>query len=84
MLQWYLCGKTKVKLKETEVSEAVSKMKFFVYDEIDRMEIKFGFDMARLWWRKKATPDGTYYGGIRTALGQITYSLGIIKRGILK
>ena len=59
-------------------------MRFFVYDKIDRMEIRFGFDMARLWWRKKATPDGTYYGGIRTALGQIVYSLGIIKRGILK
>ena len=59
-------------------------MRFFVYDELDKMEIKFGFDMARLWWRKKATPDGTYYGGIRTALSEIAYSLGIIKRGILK
>ena len=43
-------------------------MRLFVYDEIDRMEIKFGFDMARLWWRSKPTPDGTYYGGIRFAL----------------
>ena len=59
-------------------------MRLFVYDELDRMEIKFGFDMARLWWRKKPTPDGTYYGGIRTALHEIAYSLGIIKRGILK
>ena len=59
-------------------------MRFFVYDELDRMEIKFGFDMARLWWSKKATPDGIYYGGIRTALREIKYSLGIIKRGILK
>ena len=84
MLQRYLCGKTKVKLKENKVSEAVSKMKFFVYDEIDRMEIRFGFDMARLWWRSKPTPDGTYYGGIGTALSEIAYSLGIIKRGILK
>ena len=48
-------------------------MRFFVYDKIDRMEIKFGFDMARLWWRKKATPDGIYYGGIRTALSEIAY-----------
>ena len=32
----------------------------------------------------KPTPDGTYYGGIRTALSEIAYSLGIIKRGILK
>ena len=59
-------------------------MRFFVYDEIDRMEIKFGFDMARLWWRSKPTPDGSNFGGIRIALGQIAYSLGIIKRGILK
>ena len=59
-------------------------MRFFVYDELDRMEIKFGFDMARLWWRKKATPDGIYYGGIITALREIKYSLDIIKRGILK
>ena len=59
-------------------------MRLFVYDEIDRMEIKFGFDMARLWWRSKPTPDGTYYGGIRTALREIKYSLGIIKRGIVK
>ena len=59
-------------------------MRFFVYDKIDRMEIKFGFDMARLWWRKKATHDGTYYGGIITALREIKYSLDIIKRGILK
>ena len=84
MLQRYLCGETKVKLKENKVSEVAAKMRLFVYDEIDRMEIRFGFDMARLWWRKKATPDGTYYGGIRTALSQIAYSLGIIKRGILK
>ena len=59
-------------------------MRLFVYDEIDRMEIKFGFNMARLWWRNKPTPDGTCYGGIRTALREIAYSLGIIKRGILK
>ena len=84
MLQWYLCGETKVKLKEIEVSGVVEKMRFFVYSEIDRIEIKFGFDMARLWWRNKPTPDGTYYGGIRTALSEIAYSLGIIKRGILK
>ena len=50
-------------------------MKFFVYDDIDRMEIKFGFDMARLWW---------YKAPIRFTLNQIKYSLGIIKRGILK
>ena len=59
-------------------------MRLFVYDEIDRMEIKFGFTMAWLWWRNKPTPDGSNYGGIRIALGQIAYSLGIIKRGILK
>ena len=59
-------------------------MKFFVYDELDRMEIKFGFDMARLWWRKKATPDGRFEGSIRFALREISYSLGIIKRGIVK
>tara|TARA_R100001530_G_scaffold16841_3_gene14679 strand:+ start:6855 stop:7034 length:180 start_codon:yes stop_codon:yes gene_type:complete len=59
-------------------------MRLFVYDEIDRMEIKFGFDMARLWWRNKPTPDGTYYGGIRIALDHIADSLDIIKRGILK
>ena len=59
-------------------------MRFFVYDELDKMEIKFGFDMARLWWRSKPTPDGRYYGGIGTALREIKYSLGIIKRGILK
>jgi len=57
---------------------------FLHYDEIDRMEIKFGFDMARLWWRNKPTPDGSYYGGIGTALGQIAYSLGIIKRGLVR
>ena len=82
MLQQHICSETKVKLKENKVSEVVAKMRLFVYDEIDRMEIRFGFDMARLWWRSKPTPDGTYYGGIRTALGQIVYSLGIIKRGI--
>ena len=59
-------------------------MRLFVYDEIDRMEIKFGFDMARLWWRKKATPDGRFEGSIRFALREIKYSLGIIKRGIVK
>jgi len=84
MLQRYLCGETKVKLKENKVSEVAAKMRLFVYDKIDMMEIKFGFDMARLWWRSKPTPDGTYYGGIRTALSEIAYSLGIIKRGILK
>ena len=50
-------------------------MKFFVYDDIDRMEIKFGFDMARLWW---------YKAPIRFTFNQIKYSLGIIKRGIVK
>ena len=84
MLQRYLCDETKVKLKEIEVSEVVAKMRLFVYDELDKMEIKFGFNMARLWWRSKPTPDGTYYGGIRTALSEIAYSLGIIIRGILK
>ena len=59
-------------------------MRFFVYDDIDKMEIKFGFDMARLWWRKKATPDGRFEGSIRFALREIKYSLGIIKRGIVK
>ena len=59
-------------------------MKFFVYDDIDRMEIKFGFDMARLWWRSKPTPDGRSAGSIRFALHEIAYSLGIIKRGIVK
>ena len=84
MLQRYLCGETKVKLKENKVSEVAAKMRLFVYDEIDRMEIRFGFDMARLWWRSKPTPDGDTAGGIRFALSQIAYSLGIIKRGILK
>ena len=84
MLQRYLCDETKVKLREIEVSEVVAKMRLFVYDELDKMEIKFGFNMARLWWRSKPTPDGTYYGGIRTALSEIAYSLGIIIRGILK
>ena len=59
-------------------------MRLFVYDEIDRMEIKFGFDMARLWWRSKPTPDGRSAGSIRFALHEIAYSLGIIKRGIVK
>jgi len=40
--------------------------------------------MARLWWRNKPTPDGKSAGGIRFALREISYSLGIIKRGILK
>ena len=59
------------------------KIKILDFDDIDRMEIMFGFTMARLWWRSKPTPDGSYYGGIRTALGQIKYSLGIIKRNLL-
>ena len=59
-------------------------MRFFVYDELDKMEIKFGFDMARLWWRSKPTPDGSSAGSIRFALHEIAYSLGIIKRGIVK
>ena len=59
-------------------------MRLFVYDDIDKMEIKFGFTMAWLWWRKKSTPDGDTAGGIRFALREIKYSLGIIKRGILK
>jgi len=50
-------------------------MRLFVYDEIDRMEIKFGFEMAWLWW---------YREPIRFTLRHLKYSLGIIKRGILK
>ena len=76
------CRTTTTNLNRTDPGDET--MKFFVYDDIDRMEIKFGFDMARLWWRNKPTPDGTYYGGIRFALHEIAYSLGIIKRGILK
>ena len=84
MLQQHICSETKAKLKEIEVSEVVAKMRLFVYDNIDKIEIKFGFEMAWLWWRRKPTPDGTYYGGIRIALSEIAYSLGIIMRGILK
>ena len=59
------------------------KIRILDFDEFDKIEMKFGFDMARLWWRKKATPDGSSYGGIGVAYGQIKYSLGIIKRNIL-
>jgi hypothetical protein len=84
MLQRYIFCKTKAEYKQIEVSGVVEKMRLFVYDELDKMEIKFGFEMARLWWRSKPTPDGSYYGGIRTSLSEIAYSLGIIMRGILK
>ena len=67
------CRTTTTNLNRTDPGDET--MKFFVYDDIDRMEIKFGFDMARLWW---------YKAPIRFTLNQIKYSLGIIKRGILK
>jgi len=50
-------------------------MKLFEYDDADRREIKFGFEMVWLWW---------YKAPIRFTLNQIKYSLDIIKRGILK
>tara|TARA_R100001244_G_scaffold86619_1_gene66118 strand:+ start:972 stop:1136 length:165 start_codon:yes stop_codon:yes gene_type:complete len=46
-------------------------IKIFDFDDIDRMEIKFGFEMAWLWW---------YKAPIRFTFNQIKYSLGIIKR----
>jgi len=50
-------------------------MKFFVYDDIDKMEIKFGFSMAI---RHPLAFKGKF------AYSQLKYSLAIIKRGILK
>ena len=73
-----------MELNKLENENENMKIKILDFDDIDRMEIRFGFDMARLWWRNKATPDGSYYGGIRIALGQIKNSLGIIKRNLLE